>query len=138
MESIEMFLDLYGLTQGKKVILYYSLFSLFLNLYIILYIMKQLILPHSTWAIWGGVLSDADEIHVNVETHPLRPSSNKYYYHSERYKRYFGKYNFTIKYPAFKYALINETTKELIYNNENGYYGSLLQIYLYILIYKFT
>ena len=85
-----------------------------------------MILPHSTWAIWAGVLSDAEEIHVNIEYHPMRPNNKNYWYHSEKWKRYFGLYNDTIKYPAFKLKLINETTGEVDYNNENGYFGALL------------
>ncbi len=58
---------------------------------------KRLVLPVSSWAFWGGVLSDAAEIHVNAPPHhPLMEYNGKLYvYHDEKARTYFGRFNLT-------------------------------------------
>ncbi len=58
---------------------------------------KRLILPVSSWAYWGGVFSDATEIHVNAPPkHPLMEyNGNLYKYHDEKNRLYFGTFNLT-------------------------------------------
>ena len=57
----------------------------------------RLILPVSSWAYWGGVLSSATEIHVNAPPkHPLMEYNGALYvYHDEKARQYFGKFNLT-------------------------------------------
>ena len=63
-------------------------------LLIIYYNYMQLILPHSTWAIWAGTLSDAIEIHVGMPPyHHLVPNNPAYIYHDEQEGNYFGFFN---------------------------------------------
>lgn len=53
---------------------------------------KKLILPVSSWAFWGGLLSNATEIHVNAPPHhQLMYGMHQYYYHNEKGREYFGK-----------------------------------------------
>jgi len=55
---------------------------------------KKLILPVSSWAFWGGMLSNATEIHVNAPPfHAVMYGMNRYTYHNEKTKEYFGKYD---------------------------------------------
>jgi hypothetical protein len=58
---------------------------------------KRLILPVSSWAYWGGVFSNATEIHVNAPPkHPLMEyNDNLYIYHDEKARLYYGKFNLT-------------------------------------------
>lgn len=58
---------------------------------------KRLILPVSSWAYWGGVLSKATEIHVNAPPHhPLMEYNGALYvYHDEKARTYFGRFNLT-------------------------------------------
>ena len=58
---------------------------------------KRLILPVSSWAYWGGVFSDAAEIHVNAPPkHSLMEyNGDLYVYHDEKNRLYFGKFNLT-------------------------------------------
>lgn len=55
----------------------------------------QLILPVSSWAFWAGLLSSADEVHVNGP--PLHMDmgieNSKYVYHHEKSGKYFGRVN---------------------------------------------
>ena len=54
----------------------------------------RLIIPLSSWAFWGGLLSNATEVHVNAPPlHPLMPTESMYTYHDQAKKEYFGKYN---------------------------------------------
>lgn len=55
---------------------------------------RKLIIPVSSWAFWAGLFSNASEIHVNAPPHhPLMADMAHYIYHSEKGKRYFGRYN---------------------------------------------
>lgn len=55
---------------------------------------KKLLLPLSSWAFWAGLLSNASEIHVNTPPlHPLMNNMDRYTYHDEKKKQFFGKYN---------------------------------------------
>lgn len=55
---------------------------------------KKLIIPVSSWAFWSGLFSNASEIHVNAPPHhPLMADMTHYIYHSEKGKKYFGRYN---------------------------------------------
>jgi len=55
---------------------------------------KKLIIPVSSWAFWSGLFSNATEIHVNSPPHhPLMADMAHYIYHSEKGKKYFGRYN---------------------------------------------
>ena len=58
---------------------------------------KRLILPVSSWAYWGGVFSNATEIHVNAPPrHPLMEyNGDLYIYHDEKSRLYHGKFNLT-------------------------------------------
>ena len=58
---------------------------------------KRMILPVSSWAYWGGVLSNATEIHVNAPpNHPLMEyNGDLYVYHDQKARQYFGKFNLT-------------------------------------------
>eukprot|EP00601_Ochromonadales_sp_CCMP2298_P021991 CAMPEP_0173303164 /NCGR_PEP_ID=MMETSP1143-20121109/18744_1 /TAXON_ID=483371 /ORGANISM="non described non described, Strain CCMP2298" /LENGTH=872 /DNA_ID=CAMNT_0014243857 /DNA_START=97 /DNA_END=2716 /DNA_ORIENTATION=+ len=54
---------------------------------------KKLILPVSSWAFWGGLLSNATEIHVDAPPHhAVMSGSHQYTYHNEKTGEYFGKY----------------------------------------------
>ena len=60
-------------------------------------------MPVSSWAFWGGFLSNATEIHVNAPPHhQLMSGLPQYIYHNEGKKTYFGrqskKYEFDIDY----------------------------------------
>ena len=58
--------------------------------------MKQLILPASSWAFWGGYLSNASEVHVNAPPlHPAMPGHDQYIYHNEKQRTYFGRFSST-------------------------------------------
>ena len=64
---------------------------------------KKLILPVSSWAFWGGFLSNATEIHVNAPPHhQLMSGRLEYVYHHEKDRKFFGrqstKYEFDIDY----------------------------------------
>ncbi len=83
----------------------------------------QLILPHSTWSMWAGVLSDAEEIHVTVEAHPLRPNSTKYVYHSEWKSLYFGRYNETAKAPTYSLKLLNNSMSCISNCSRRGHFA---------------
>ena len=54
-----------------------------------------MILPVSSWAFWAGMLSSAEEIHVNGP--PLHKSMGlenlHYIYHNEKSGKYFGRVN---------------------------------------------
>jgi len=55
---------------------------------------KRLILPVSSWAFWGGLLSNASEIHVNAPPHhSVMYGLHQYTYHNEKTREYFGKYH---------------------------------------------
>jgi hypothetical protein len=48
----------------------------------------------SSWAFWGGLLSNATEIHVNAPPHhAVMYGMNQYIYHNEKTNEYFGSYN---------------------------------------------
>ncbi len=48
----------------------------------------------SSWAFWGGLLSNATEIHVNAPPHhSVMYGMNQYVYHNEKTKEYFGTYS---------------------------------------------
>jgi len=54
----------------------------------------QLILPVSSWAFWGGMFSNATEIHVNAPPHhSVMYGQNQYIYHNEKTKEFFGSYS---------------------------------------------
>lgn len=47
----------------------------------------------SSWAFWGGLLSNATEIHVNAPPHhSVMYGMNQYVYHNEKTSEYFGSY----------------------------------------------
>jgi hypothetical protein len=72
---------------------------------------KKLILPMSSWAFWGGLLSNATEIHVNAPPHhQLMQSSPQYIYHSEQKKTYFGRYDEKENDIVFKVILTQSPT----------------------------
>lgn len=53
-----------------------------------------MILPVSSWAQWAGMLSKAEEIHVNAPPyHPSMSTMPQYIYHNEKKKTYFGRYD---------------------------------------------
>ena len=53
---------------------------------------NKLILPVSSWAFWGGFLSNATEIHVNAPPHhQLMSGRPEYIYHHEKDRTFFGK-----------------------------------------------
>jgi hypothetical protein len=54
---------------------------------------KKLILPLSSWAQWAGMFSNATEIHVNYLLHPTMPNMPQYYYHYEKERKFFGRWN---------------------------------------------
>lgn len=71
---------------------------------------KKLIIPVSSWAFWSGLFSNATEIHVNAPPHhPLMADMAHYIYHSEKSKKYFGRYN--------------NVTHDIYYDIEEGEYG---------------
>jgi hypothetical protein len=56
--------------------------------------LNQLILPVSSWAQWAGMLSKAEEIHVNAPPyHPSMGTMSQYIYHDDKKKTYFGRYD---------------------------------------------
>lgn len=54
---------------------------------------KKLILPLSSWAQWAGMFSNASEIHVNYLLHPTMPNMPQYFYHYEKERKFFGRWN---------------------------------------------
>jgi hypothetical protein len=73
---------------------------------------KRLILSPSTFSDWGGLLSNASEIHapyfsksiggsVSQNWAPIWPSDNRYVYHDPFAKNYFGRYDMKINSVAF-------------------------------------
>jgi hypothetical protein len=57
----------------------------------------RLILPHSSWAFWAGVLSNATEIHVDPTYHKgMGIAHPQYVYHNYRRALYYGKYQRTV------------------------------------------
>jgi len=68
---------------------------------------KKLIIPVSSWAFWSGLFSNATEIHVNAPPHhPLMADMTHYIYHSEKGKKYFGRFN--------------NVSRDIYYNIEEG------------------
>jgi hypothetical protein len=54
----------------------------------------QMILPVSSWAFWGGMFSNATEIHVNAPPHhQVMYGMAQYIYHNEKTGEYFGSYD---------------------------------------------
>lgn len=64
---------------------------------------SKLILPTSSWAFWGGLLSNASEVHVNAPPHhPVMSEAPQYVYHNDKSRQFFGRFNSTtgkIDYP---------------------------------------
>lgn len=78
-----------GVLMYKDTVHHHSLINLYKT-----YCTLQLILPVSSWAFWGGLLSNATEIHVNAPPHhSVMYGMNNYIYHNEKTKEYFGSYN---------------------------------------------
>ena len=76
-----------------------------------LFSIYQLILPVSSWAQWAGLLSNANEIHVNAPpVHPMMPGMSQYIYHNEKKKLFFGKYSNSTKDVEFEWRPPNKTT----------------------------
>jgi hypothetical protein len=55
---------------------------------------SKLVLPESSWAFWSGVLSNAQEVHVNApRRHRLMPDMPQYIYHQQENNMYYGHYD---------------------------------------------
>ena len=98
---------------------------------------KKLILPVSSWAFWGGFLSNASEIHVNAPPHhQLMTGHPQYFYHDEGKRKYFGhqstKYEFDIDYdldlavrppspaPSLEKISISPSPQEVVLNTSSA------------------
>ena len=65
----------------------------------------------SSWAQWAGLLSGASEIHVNAPPHhPMMSTMPQYIYHSEKNRKFFGKYYNSTKDVEFYWTPPNATT----------------------------